>query len=504
MFKKTLIDQFHYICDTHADAIALQSYSEKMSYSDLRGRVLGASGILRRYGVRPGDRVVIVMDNSIDYVVFFYAIWEIGAVVVPVNSQAKIYEIKKIINQSQAKVLLIDKLDEESKRSIKESGVGVLALDEVSVTTMDNNQNEIPVDDDRFHVDESTLAQIIYTSGTTGSPKGVLLSHGNLMVNTGDIVKYLKLTNKDSILNILPLHYSYGNSILHTHLCVGAKVIFAGSMAFPQQVTNDIRKYGASGFSGVPSTFSLLLTHSDWVSNPPSLRYITQAGGPMSRTLTNQLLKAINPRTCLYIMYGQTEASARISWLPPELLISKTGSVGIALEHVTVEIRDEKGNSLPENTAGELYVSGKSIMQGYWNNPQATQKVLNNGWLKTGDLGYLDSDGYIYLKGRNSDMIKVGAHRIHPLELEEVINMLDFISECAVTGIDDEMLGQKLQAYVVGDESKANLFALKKHCNEYLPAYKIPAKIKWVEQLPKTASGKIKRYQLNSQLEIMK
>jgi len=504
MFKKTLKDQFHYVCNAFADAIALQSYSEELNYSDLKERVSNMSGVLMRYGVKPGDRVVIVMDNSIDYVVAFYAIWELGAIVVSVYSQAKNYEIEKIINQSQARCLLVDKLNEEAKESLKASGVKVIALDEVSVTTMDNHKNESNIDGGRFSADESTLAQIIYTSGTTGNPKGVLLSHGNLMANTRDIVKYLELTEKDSVLNILPFHYSYGNSILHTHLCVGAKVILAGSMAFPQQVINDIRKYRASGFSGVPSTFSLLLTHSDWVSGPPSLRYITQAGGPMSKTLTEQLLNAINSQTKLYIMYGQTEASARISWLPPASLIHKAGSVGIALEHVNVEIRDEKGNKLPANTAGEVYVSGKSIMQGYWNNPAATEKVLNNGWLKTGDLGCLDTDGYIFLKGRNSDMIKVGAHRIHPLELEEIINRLDFVSECAVTGIDDEMLGQKLQAYVVGHESKQNLFALKKHCNEYLPAYKIPGKIKWVDELPKTVSGKIKRYQLSSQLEIMK
>jgi len=503
MFKKTLKDQFQYICDEYADAIALQSDSAELSYSDLKKSVLSMAKILMEYGVKPGDRVVIVINNSIDYVIAFYAVWELGAVVVSISSQAKIYEIEKIINQSQAKCLLVDNLNLKSKTLLNSSGVQIIALDEINITTVDNDKNENNIDRYFFRAHESTLAQIIYTSGTTGNPKGVLLSHGNLMTNTRDIVGYLNLTKKDSVLNVLPFHYSYGNSVLHTHLCVGAKVIVAGSMAFPQQVTNDIRKYRVSGFSGVASTFSLLLRHSDWISHPPSLKYITQAGGPMNKSLTNQLCKAINQRTQLYIMYGQTEASARISWLPPASLKNKAGSVGIALAHLNIEIRNEKGKSLPANTTGEVYVSGKSIMQGYWNNSAATQKVLNNGWLKTGDLGYLDTDGYIFLKGRNSDMIKVGAHRINPLELEEVINRLDFINECAITGIDDEMLGQKLQAYVVGDESKENLFALKKHCNEYLPAYKIPTKIKWVNQLPKTASGKIKRYQLNSQLEMM-
>jgi acyl-coenzyme A synthetase/AMP-(fatty) acid ligase len=342
------------------------------------------------------------------------------------------------------------------------------------------------------------LAQIIYTSGTTGNPKGVSLSHGNLMTNAKDVVSYLMLSSDDSILNVLPFHYSYGNSVLHTHLYVGAKIILIGSMAFPQEIINTMRELSVSGFSGVPSTYSLFLSHSDWPENPPPLRYLTQAGGAMSKDLTERLLAASDKQTKIFIMYGQTEASARITWLPPEMLNTKLGSVGVAVEHIRIEIRNEENIRLGNYQKGEVFVAGLSVMQGYWDNVEATEEVLDGIWLKTGDLGYLDKDGYLFLIGRKSDMIKIGGHRIDPLELEEIINKLVFVQESAVIGIDDDILGQRLCAYIVGEKSKKNLFALKKHCNEYLPAHKMPREINWLPKLPKTSSGKIKRYQLNS------
>ncbi len=340
------------------------------------------------------------------------------------------------------------------------------------------------------------MAQIIYTSGTTGDPKGVMLTHGNLACNVQDIVDYLQLTRLDSVLNVLPFHYSYGNSVLHTHLFVGAKIILAGSMAYPQEIVNTLRTSEASGFYGVPSTYSLLLSRSDWSDNPPALRYMTQAGGPMGASLTTELLQACHQSTLLFVMYGQTEASARLTWLPPERLTDKLGSVGIPVAQVELEIRDEKGNRLEHSNIGEVYARGPGIMQGYWDNPSATATTLGGGWLKTGDSGYFDHEGFLFLKGRNSEMIKVGAHRINPLELEEVINKLDFISESAVIGVDDEFLGQKLRVFIVGSESRENLFALKKHCNEFLPPHKIPREIMWRDRLPKTASGKIKRFEI--------
>lgn len=504
MFNKTLIQQFLFISETKPGAIALQNESEQLSYAQLRHNISKISALYVTQGVQAGDRIALVIGNSIEYVTAFYAAWKIGAIVVALNPQAKTYEIENMLRQCDAKCLVIDKLKSDTHKQLKPLNITTITIVGSQIKSVHKWEEAFSLseNDEWYDAKESTMAQIIFTSGTTGNPKGVSLSHGNLMSNVVDVVSYLKLSDQDSILNVLPFHYCYGNSILHTHFCIGAKVVLAGSMAYPQYIVNSMRKLRVSGFSGVASTFSLFLSHSDWSTNPPELRYLTQAGGPMGNQLTEKLLLSSHPKTQLYVMYGQTEATARISWLPPSSLSSKRGSVGIPLKQIQLEIRDKQNNPVNNFQKGEVYLKGPSVMQGYWKNSRASEKVLFNGWLRTGDLGYLDDEGYLFLQGRNSDMLKVGAHRINPLELEEIINKLNFVKESVVIGIADEILGHKLRVYIVGEESKANLFAVKKHCNQYLPPHKIPREINWLTQLPKTASGKIKRHLLNQEMEI--
>ncbi len=503
MFNKNLLQQFLFISESKPDAIALQNETEQLSYSQLRHNISKISALYITRGIQAGDRIALVISNSIEYVTAFYAAWKIGAIIVALNPKAKFNEIASMLRHCDAKCLVIDQLKSDMHNQFKPLSIPIITIIESPLKDVHywNNAFSLTSNDNWCIVKQSTVAQIIFTSGTSGNPKGVTLSHGNLMSNVVDVVSYLKLSAKDSILNILPFHYCYGNSILHTHFCVGAKIVLSGSMAYPQEIVDSMRHLQVSGFSGVASTFSLFLSHSDWPTNPPHLRYLTQAGGPMGGQLTKKLLLASHSKTQLYVMYGQTEATARITWLPPSFLSNKGGSVGIPLKQIQLEIRNKQGKPVNNFQKGEVYIKGPGVMLGYWKNPQASKTVLINGWLKTGDLGYLDNDGYLFLQGRNSDMLKIGAHRINPLELEEIMNQLDFIKESAVIGIFDEILGHKLRAYIVGEESKTNQFAVKKHCNQYLPPHKIPREIIWLKQLPKTASGKIKRYQLNQEME---
>jgi len=498
MYKKTLLEQFLYISEKRAQAIVLRNQTDQISYAQLRAKVLAVAGFFKKIGINPGDRVALAVENSMDYVVAFYAVWMAGGVTVALNPQAKLYEIKNVLQHCVAKFLLIDKQNEANVKLLTELDVRLVTLFDNDLEDVYHWQHalECKPDNNWRDIKESSLAQIIYTSGTTGNPKGVMLSHSNLMCNVKDIIGYLKLTRKDSVLNVLPFHYCYGNSVLHSHVCVGASVVLANTMAFPQDTLEIIRQLSVTGFSGVPSTYSLFLTHSDWADNPPRLRYLTQAGGPMGKNLTEKLVKACDSSTKIFVMYGQTEATARICWLPPDLLHKKLGSVGISVASSKLEIRNLQGQKLAPYQVGEICINGPSVMQGYWGNPTATSQALVGGWLKTGDLGYLDDDGFLFIKGRNSDMIKVGAHRINPMELEEVINQLTFVRESAVFGVEDEVFGQKLRALVVINEASGNLMQLKKHCREYLPAHKIPKEITTVTLLPKTASGKIKRHQL--------
>src|SRR5690606_18608619 len=260
------------------------------------------------------------------------------------------------------------------------------------------------------------LAMIIYTSGTTGRPKGVMISHGNLAANTAAIVAYLGLHPADRGLCVLPFHFSYGNSMLHTHLAAGATLIIEDNVAFPQMVLRRMQDEAVTGFSGVPSTFALLLGRcrlQDY--DLSSVRYITQAGGAMPHPLIQRLRTEL-PSARLFVMYGQTEATGRLTYLDPADLDRKLGSVGKPVAGVEIQVCDASGRELPPGEIGEIRARGPNIMLGYWRDPQATQQVLRDGWLYTGDLGHKDNEGFLYIDGRAVEMIKVGAFRVSPQE----------------------------------------------------------------------------------------
>lgn len=196
-------------------------------------------------------------------------------------------------------------------------------------------------------------------------------------------------------------------------------------------------------------------------------------------------------------MYGQTEATARLTYLPPERLEEKLGSAGIAIPKVTLEIRDERGTVLPPGQVGEIWARGPNVMLGYWNDPAGTAEALQNGWLRTGDLAYMDDEGYVYIQGRATEMIKSGAHRINPRDIEEAIGELEEVAEVAVVGVPDEILGQVIKAVIVlRPGARLDPLTVKAHCQSRIASFKIPKRVEFTTQLPKTASGKVKRFLL--------
>ena len=311
------------------------------------------------------------------------------------------------------------------------------------------------------------------------------------------------------MLGVLPFYYAYGASVLHTHLLSGACVVIAPNLLFPHLLMETVARERITGLSGVPSTFALLLDRLGTDGHAPaerglggydlsSLRYLTQAGGAMPWALA-QRLRAALPGKELFVMYGQTEATSRLTWLPPARLDEKAGSAGIPLDGVELRIAGEDGSAAPPGVEGEVQVRGPNVMLGYWEAPEATAAVLRDGWLRTGDIGRLDADGFLYLAGRRSDMIKTGAHRVHPNDIEEVLAEIPGVAESAVVGVDDATLGQAVKAFVVlepppRDDALARLaLAIKAHCRARLAPYKIPRHIEFVDALPRTASGKVRR-----------
>lgn len=475
-----------------------------LSYGELWAHARAFAAFLLARGLQPNDRVALIMANGPEAVVATYGTWLAGGVIVPLNAMARSREFGAWLAHSGASVLVHDAANRDIDAAVAalDTPIVRVAVGEPSPAASlpwAHALSEGERGDDAPDVTPlaASLAMLLYTSGTTGKPKGVMLSHGNLSANVASIVTYLGLTGDDSIVTVLPFYYSYGASVLHTHLVVGARVVIESNLVFPHAVVESLARERASGFAGVPSTFALLLSRVKLQDHDLSgLRYLTQAGGAMAPALTQRLREAL-PNAVLFVMYGQTEATARLAYLPPERLDAKLGSVGIGIPGVEIVVRREDGSRAASGEVGDVWARGANVMLGYWRDEATTHSVLADGWLKTGDMGSQDTDGYLYLAGRRSDMIKTGAHRVHPNDVEEVVAELSDVAEVAVVGIEDEVLGQAIKAFVVASGSASpDANRIKAHCRERLALYKIPKVIEIVASLPKTASGKVKRADL--------
>ena len=463
--------------------------ARRTTYDAFFSQAMACAAALRARGLQAGERVAIVLPNRLEAATSVYGIWLAGGVAVPLNVQARARDFSPWLRHCDARIVV----HEQGHRDVEQ------ALGDLEGTVQ-----SLPLDDSTGFVEASfapdeestgdSLAMLLYTSGTTGAPKGVMLSHANLLANAEAVIDYLQLTADDSVLDVLPFYYAYGASVLHTHLLTGGRIVLAPSLAFPHLVTQALQAESITGFCGVPSTYSLLLEHTQL--SAPSLRYLTQAGGAMPARLVRRLRDAL-PHVRLFLMYGQTEATSRLTYLPPEDIDERAGSVGRPLRDVEIRICRDDGTWASPGETGEVCARGPNVMLGYWNNPEATDAVLREGWLHTGDLGHLDAKGYLYLDGRRSDMIKTGAHRVNPADVEEAIAELAWVIEAAVVGIDDDVMGQVIKAFVVvAQEQPRGEDRIRAHCRARLAPYKVPKQVEFIGALPRTASGKVRRVQL--------
>ncbi|MCG8670264.1 MAG: acyl--CoA ligase [Pseudomonadales bacterium] len=498
-----LIQRLKNTASSLPQSIVVIQNGETYTYSDLWYRVVTVADRLKCSGLQSGQTVAMLMENSIDYIASLYGIWAAGGVTVALNTALKYRDLNHLVIHCGAQFLLSDGVHPELKTFIKDGSDRSLELiDVASLVTSGQVQSEIaPIENhseyELVDIAEDAVASIIYTSGTTGHPKGVTLRQSNLSANTHAILQSLNISQADRVMCVLPFFYSYGNSVLHTHLWAGASLVLENSFMYPQKVLESMQVNESTTFCGVPSTFNLLLNRASIANTAlPHLTTVTQAGGAMSKASISEF-KSAWPQADFYVMYGQTEASARITCLAPDMLDSKLGSVGLPIQGVELEIRGEDNRSVPAGEQGEICIQGPNVMAGYWYDPEETQSVLKDGWLYTGDVGYRDEDGYVFIVGRNREMIKTGAHRIAPQEIEELILEVSGIEECAVVGVPDDLLGQVLKAVVVlGQDEQVSKQIIMKYCKDNLPQYKMPKQLEFVEALPKTASGKIQKHKL--------
>ena len=485
--------------------VALRRKHATWTYADLSRGAAAAAAWLRAAGLMPGDRVCLLFRNCPEYVAFFYGALSERLVVVPLNVQERTSVLAMQVTHAGARALVGDPEHPEWPALTRALPGGVTAL---RVPSMDvaSSAGDFLVNVEVREAgglfapaaSRNDMAMLLYTSGTTGRPKGVLLSHGYLVANNQTIIDYLGLGPGDTGLTVMPFHFSYGNSVLHTHLGSGATLLLEDNLAYPLVVMNRLQNEKVTGFSGVPSTFAILMSRTRMQDfDLRSMRYITQAGGAMTRAAIERMRELV-PGARFFVMYGQTEATARLTYLDPDRLTDKLGSIGKPLPGVEIEIRSLDGTPVGPNQMGELCARGPNVMLGYWRDEEATRATVVDGWLRTGDLAHRDEDGFLYIDGRLVEMIKVGSFRVSPLEVEEVLATLPGIAEMAVTATPDDLLGQAVKAVIVlRDGASLDERQVRAHCHQRLATYKVPKVVEFASELPRTSTGKIQRFKLS-------
>jgi len=513
---KNHISLIHHFLENSADIYsnkpAIIYESESYTYARIEEMSNQVANLLSECGIKKGDRCAILLRNSIKYVISYYGVLKTGAIVVPINTGIDEREISTIFNDCLPRVLITDGFFTERIKGLLNNKLTVdflitfddmqaLANKKTCIINLDTTLGSLSCTKTERNLSVFDIATIVYTSGSTGKPKGVVLMHSNIVSNTISIVSYLKLNKDDRIMVILPFYYVYGKSLLNTHFLVGGSVVIDNRFIFPNVVLKSMVENEATGFAGVPSTYSILLNRSNIRKiSFPHLRYLTQAGGHMPRSIKEELMRIFYDKE-IFIMYGATEASARLSYLEPHKLNEKIDSIGKAIPGVEMALIKEDGNFSRVGEEGEIVARGPNIMIGYWDNPTESEKALKDGWYHTGDLAIQDEDGYFYIVGRKKDIIKTGIHKVSAKEVEDVIYSHEKIDEVAVVGIQDEVLGESIKAYIVAKNGQdCSAEEIISYCANKLPDFKIPKQIVFVKDLPKNEAGKVLKHKLNNNL----
>lgn len=459
-----------------------------MTYSEVYDKITLLSRYLRdRYG--EDNKIILMCTNTPFFIIAYFAIMKSGNVCVPLDTNTKQPLLEWISDICQSPCIITEERIAASLPDL--DGEILLNTDLTGIEERAGEFAPIPEDED---FDGSRLVEIIFTSGSTAKPKGVMLTHDNLIANTSSIVTYLGLTADDKMLVVLPFHYCYGLSLLHTHARVGGSLVLNNTFFFTNTVIRDLLNHECTGFAGVPSHFQILLRKTPKFKETdfPHLRYVTQAGGQLAHTFLREFSDAF-PDISFFVMYGQTEATARLSYLPPEMLRDKLGSIGKGIPGVTLEVRNGDNSTVKPGQVGEIYARGGNVMAGYLMDEELTAKTIVDGWLKTGDLATVDEDGYIFVVAREKEIIKVGGERVSPREIEEVIDTLPGVVDSSAIGIPDDIFGEAVKVYVVLNDEYANIISpadIKRHCEQNLPKQKVPAHIEIIDRIPVNAVGK--------------
>lgn len=486
--------------------IALRPLNREHTYGELQAATSSIAGYLIEAGCVRGDRVVLVSENSLFWVAAYLGILRAGLVCVPLPPAISPPDFEYVLDVTAPRMVMAqasfaarnhDRLD--AVHIVTDHKCPPLSnlFSQTSFADLTSERASPHPVPSLPTISPDDLAALMFTSGSTGKPRGVMVSHRNIMANTESIIQYLGLTANDRIMTVLPFHYCFGTSLLHTHLRCGGELVLDSRFTYPEVILKRMIATECSGFAGVPSHFQILLRNSSLRKKSfPHLRYVQQAGGHLPPTFIRELQQAL-PQTQIFIMYGQTEATARLSYLPPEFLDTKLSSIGKGIPGVTLRVLSESGGEVSPGQVGEIVAEGENVALGYWPSAApATDEHANPfryGKLYTGDLATVDEDGFIYIVDRAKDFLKCGGKRMSCRQIEDQLLACEEVLEAAVIGIPDEILGEAVKAFVVpraanGNGLKESLYLF---CRKNMPPPLVPRDIAVIQSLPKNSSGKV-------------
>lgn len=495
-----------------SDKIALVCMKQRVSYGELDARSNALANCLISAGVKHGDRVVVFADNTVETVISFWAVLKANAVVSIVNPLTKSDKLHYLLQDCRPTALITDahihSVFAEPARDCSHLRCVIVSgnIDDTKLAALPHARrwDDALAAGDRSAPPVRTcididLAAIIYTSGSTGDPKGVMLTHRNMLAACTSVASYLEVQEDEVILGVLPLAFDYGLYQMIMAFYMGARLVLERSFTFPAQILNLMVDEGVTGFPGVPTIFSILAELKSLKDYDLSkIRYVTNTAAALPVKHIH-MLKDIFPAARIYSMYGLTECK-RCTYLPPKDIDRKPSSVGIAIPNTEAWIVDEDGNRVGPDIVGQLVIRGATVMKGYWEKPESTAKKLKPGPLPgeqvlyTGDYCKMDEEGYLYFVGRMDDIIKSRGEKVAPKEVENAIMNIPGIKEVAVIGVPDDILGQAVKAFIVLEEGVTmSEKQFQKECQSRLENFMVPKYVVEVESLPKTNTGKIKK-----------
>ncbi|CPR12078.1 fatty-acid-CoA ligase [Mycobacterium bohemicum DSM 44277] len=479
--------------ERHPERVALRCGESQLTFAEFDGAAARVAALLERAGVEPGDRVGVMLPNTPAFAIAFYGIIYRGAVAVPMNPLLKAREIAFYLSNSGAKALFATPVFAgEATAGAAEVGAQCLLVDDAALGKL---IADLPAQDAPVHRDDEDVAVILHTSGTTGKPKGAMLTHANLGRNAEVAARTLVKTGPDDVvMGCLPLFHVFGLTCgLNSSVLSGAMLTLVPRFD-PKAALEVIERDRVTVFQGVPTMYSALLAVADEAAPgaTQSLRTCVSGGAALPVQVLTDFEKAFG---CTVLEgYGLSESSPAAAFNHPDRP-RKAGSIGTPIEGVEMRVVDPTGAEVPQGEAGEVQIRGHNVMKGYWNLPDATQATITpDGWLNTGDIGRVDSDGYFYIVDRTKDMIIRGGYNVYPREIEEVLYEHPAVAEAAVIGIPHDSLGEEVGAAVALKEgTAAEPDELREYVKERVAAYKYPRKVWLVDALPKGPTGKVQK-----------